>query len=120
MPWDKNLTTPYATTWNLSIEHELPGSLVASATYIGTKGTHLDVSLWPNRLTSATTTTTSNASGYTYDTTVGNSIFNAVQFRLNRRLRRGLNWTAYYQWAKSIDDATTVGGTGSYGHSKRQ
>ncbi len=110
---DKNLRTPYATTWSLSLEHELPGSLVASATYIGTKGTHLDVSLWPNRLTSSTTTTTSNASGYTYDTTVGNSIFNALQFRLNRRLRRGLNWTAYYQWAKSIDDATTIGGAGS-------
>ena len=110
---DKNLPTPYATTWSLSLEHELPGSLVASTTYIGTKGTHLDVSLWPNRLTSGTTTTTSNASGYTYDTTVGNSIFNALQFRLNRRLRKGLQWTAYYQFSKSIDDATTIGGAGS-------
>ena len=109
---DKNLPTPYATTWSLSLEHELPGSLVASTTYIGTKGTHLDVSLWPNRLTSGTTTT-SNASGYTYDTTVGNSIFNALQFRLNRRLRKGLQWTAYYQFSKSIDDATTIGGAGS-------
>ena len=109
---DKNLRTPYATTWNLSIEHELPGSLVASATYLGTKGTHLDVALWPNRLTSGTTTT-ANASGYTYDTTVGNSIFNAFQLRLNRRLRKGLQWTAYYQFAKSIDDATTIGGAGS-------
>lgn len=108
---DKNLKTPYATTWSLSLEHELPGSLVASTTYLGTKGTHLDVALWPNRLTSGTTTT-SNASGYTYDTTVGNSSFNALQFRLNRRLRKGLNWTAYYQWAKSIDDATTIGGAG--------
>lgn len=109
---DRNLRTPYATTWSLSLEHELPGSLVASATYLGTKGTHLDVALWPNRLTSGTTTT-SNASGYTYDTTVGNSIFNALQFRLNRRLRKGLQWTAYYQWSKSIDDATTIGGAGS-------
>ena len=109
---DKNLRTPYATTWNLSIEHELPGSLVASATYLGTKGTHLDVALWPNRLT-AGTTTTANASGYTYDTTVGNSIFNAMQLRLNRRLRKGLQWTAYYQWSKSIDDATSIGGAGS-------
>jgi len=109
---DKNLKTPYATTWNLSVEHELPGSLVASATYLGTKGTHLDVSLWPNRLTGATTTT-ANASGYTYDTTVGNSIFNALQLRLNHRLRKGLQWTAYYQFAKAIDDATTIGGAGS-------
>lgn len=111
---DKNLRTPYATTWNLSIEHELPGSLVASATYLGTKGTHLDVALWPNRLTGASSgaTTTANASGYTYDTTVGNSIFNALQLRLNRRLRKGLQWTAYYQFSKSIDDATTIGGAG--------
>jgi hypothetical protein len=110
---DKNLTTPYATTWSLSMEHELPGSLVASATYIGTKGTHLDVALWPNRLSPDATTTSSNASGYTYDTTVGNSIFNALQLRLNRRLRKGLQWTAYYQWSKSIDDATTIGGAGN-------
>jgi len=112
---DKNLRTPYATTWNLSIEHELPGSLVASATYLGTKGTHLDVALWPNRLTSATSgaTTTANAAGYTYDTTVGNSIFNALQLRLNHRLRKGLQWMAYYQYAKSIDDATTIGGAGN-------
>ena len=109
---DKNLKTPYATTWSLSVEHELPGSLVANATYLGTKGTHLDVSLWPNRLTGGTTTT-ANASGYTYDTTVGNSIFNAIQLRLNRRLRKGLNWSAYYQFSKSIDDATTIGGAGS-------
>lgn len=110
---DKNLKTPYATTWNLSIEHELPGSLVASATYIGTKGTHLDVALWPNRLAaSGSGTTTANASGYTYDTTVGNSIFNALQLRLNRRLRKGLQWTAYYQFSKAIDDATTIGGAG--------
>lgn len=110
---DKNLRTPYATTWNLSIEHELPGSLVASATYLGTKGTHLDVSLWPNRATSSTTTTTANAAGYTYDTTVGNSIFNALQLRLNRRLRKGVQFTAYYQWSKAIDDATTIGGAGN-------
>ncbi len=111
---DKNLKTPYATTWNLSIEHELPGSLVASATYLGTKGTHLDVALWPNRLAaSGSGTTTANASGYTYDTTVGNSIFNALQLRLNRRLRKGLQFTAYYQYSKSIDDATTIGGAGS-------
>jgi hypothetical protein len=112
---DKNLRTPYATTWNLSLEHELPGSLVASATYLGTKGTHLDVSLWPNRLTSSTSgaTTTANASGYTYDTTVGNSIFNALQLRLNHRLRKGLQWQAYYQYSKSIDDATTIGGAGA-------
>jgi len=32
---------------------------------------------------------------------------------LNRRLRKGLQWTAYYQWSKSIDDATTIGGAGS-------
>ena len=32
---------------------------------------------------------------------------------MNRRLRKGLQWTAYYQFAKSIDDATTIGGAGS-------
>jgi hypothetical protein len=113
---DKYLRTPYATTWNLSIEHELPGALVSSVTYIGTKGTDLLDGIWPNVLSSGAAgggSLISNASGFTYYETVGNSIFNALQLRLNRRLRKGLQYTAYYQWAKSIDDATTIGGAGS-------
>ena len=112
---DKYLRTPYA-TWNLSIEHELPGALVSSVTYIGTKGTDLLDGIWPNVLSSGAAgggSLISNASGFTYYETVGNSIFNALQLRLNRRLRKGLQYTAYYQWAKSIDDATTIGGAGS-------
>ena len=112
---DKYLRTPYATTWNLSIEHELPGSLVSSVTYLGTKGTHLLDGIWPNVLSSGASGSSliNNASGFTYYETVGNSIFNALQLRLNRRLRKGLQYTAYYQWSKSIDDATSIGGAGS-------
>ena len=112
---DKYLRTPYATTWNLSIEHELPGSLVSSVTYLGTKGTHMLDGIWPNVLSSGASGSSliNNASGFTYYETVGNSIFNALQLRLNRRLRKGLQYTAYYQWSKSIDDATSIGGAGS-------
>jgi hypothetical protein len=108
-----DIVTPRATTWNVSFEHELPGSLVSSVTYLGTKGTHLDVSIWPNVVTTNGATTTANTAGYAYDNTVGNSIFNAVQFRLNRRLRKGVQYTASYQFSKSIDDASTIGGQGS-------
>ncbi len=112
---DKYLRTPYATTWNFSFEHELPGSLVSSVTYLGTKGTHLLDGIWPNVLSSSATGSAviSNATGFTYYEGVGNSTFNALQLRLNRRLRRDLQYTAYYQWAKAIDDATTIGGAGN-------
>jgi hypothetical protein len=112
---DKYLRTPYATTWNFSFETELPGSLVSSATYLGTKGTHLLDGIWPNVVTSGGSGSAliKNAAGFTYYEGVGNSIFNALQLRLNRRLRKGLQYTAYYQWAKAIDDATTIGGAGN-------
>jgi hypothetical protein len=51
-----------------------------------------------------------NASGFTYDEPVGNSIFNALHVRLVRRFNHGISFNALYQFAKSIDDSSTLGG----------
>jgi hypothetical protein len=54
-----------------------------------------------------------NAVGFTYDQSVGNSIFHALQLRLVRRFNRGISLSAFYQFAKSIDDSSTFGGAGN-------
>ena len=54
-----------------------------------------------------------NAVGFTFDQSVGNSIFNALQLRLVRRFHGGLSFNAFYQFAKSIDDSSTFGGAGN-------
>ncbi len=32
---------PYVQQWNLNVQKELPGNIVASVAYVGSKGTHL-------------------------------------------------------------------------------
>ncbi len=116
---DRNYRTPYAGTWNASIQHELGGGFFAEIGYLGTKGTRLDVRTLPNELPPGSArlftqrTQFGNATGFTYDQSEGNSIFNALQLRLMRRFHRGLSVNAFYQFAKSIDDSSTFGGAGN-------
>jgi hypothetical protein len=41
---------PYVQQWNLSVQHQLTPNLVASAAYVGSKGTHLTAELQVNQL----------------------------------------------------------------------
>ena len=45
---DRDYRTPYAGTWNASIQHEFGGGFFAEAGYLGTKGTRLDIRSLPN------------------------------------------------------------------------
>ena len=116
---DRNYRTPYASTWNVSIQHDFGGGYFAEVGYLGTKGTRLDVRTLPNQALPGSFQSTnqgtqiSNATGFTYDQSLGNSIFNALQLRLNRRFNHGISLVAFYQFAKSIDDSSTFGGAGN-------
>jgi hypothetical protein len=44
---------------------------------------------------------------------VGNSIYNALQVRVQQRFRRGMSWQLFYVYSKSIDDSSTFGGVGN-------
>ena len=46
---DPNFRTPYAQTWNFSIEDEFVRNVILSIGYVGTKGTKLDLLLAPNQ-----------------------------------------------------------------------
>jgi hypothetical protein len=111
--------TPYAGTWNASIQHDFGAGFFLEATYLGTKGTGLDVRILPNQPAPGSSLAVSqraqldNALGFTFDEPVGNSIFNALQLRAIRRFNHGLSFNVYYQFAKSIDDSSTFGGAGN-------
>jgi hypothetical protein len=115
----RNYRTPYAGTWDFFIQHDLGGGFFTEVGYMGTKGTGLDVRTLPNEgptgstLATAQRTQLGDAVGFTLDQSVGNSIFNALQARLNRRFNHGLSFQAFYQFAKSIDDSSTFGGAGN-------
>ena len=109
-----NYQTPYAQTWSFSIQHDLPKGIFVEAEYLGTKGTHLDVSVVPNQGPPGTIIPPGGPpSGYIYDSSVGNSSFNALNLRAVQRFRRGISFNAFYRYSKSIDDSSTFGGVGN-------
>jgi hypothetical protein len=103
-----NYQVPYAMIWNAGIEFNLARSTFLEVMYTGTRGIHLDELLGFSSATSATT----NAAGFTYDTSGAFSNLNALQVRLQRRMTRGLMFMARYTYSKSLDDASTIGGGG--------
>jgi len=116
---DAGYRTMYAQTWSVGFQSELPSALVAEINYLGTKGTRLDIQEMPNQAPPGSILTTEqrmaigNATGFTYDTPIGNSIYHALQTRLNRRFRRGVSFNLQYTFAKSIDNSSTLGGAGN-------
>lgn len=113
---DRNYLVGYAQTWNLALQQDLPGAMVLEVGYLGTKGTRLDIQRSPNRapagspLTAEERRRISNAVGFTFDSSEGNSIYHAGQVRLNRRFRRGVSVNALYTYSKSLDNVSTFGG----------
>ena len=51
-----------------------------------------------------------NAGNFIYDTSGGNSIYNALQVRFQRRMSHGIMFNAIYTYGKSVDDASSIGG----------
>ncbi len=110
---DPNLRVGYAQAWQLSAQRDLPAALVATITYLGTKGTHGTQEFLPNTYPIGAVNPCPKCTvGYTYRTSGGNLEREAVQVQLRRRLRAGFTANLDYTFAKSIDDDTQVGGQG--------
>ena len=110
---DPNFRVGYAQNWRLSVQQELRGSIVMTASYLGTKGTRGPQEFLPNTYApGATVYCTTCPRGFTYRTSNGNSIRHAFDLQLRRRLRGGLTATLSYEYAKSIDNDSMLGGGG--------
>jgi hypothetical protein len=108
-----NYKVGYAQIWNLSVETNVANNTALVVTYTGTKGTGLDLLYAPNRTTPGSLSTTgpvANAGNFIYDTSGGNSIYNSLQVRVQKRLSHGIMINGTYTFAKSIDDASSIGG----------
>jgi trimeric autotransporter adhesin len=105
----------YAQIWNLSLEHQFGNQYVVELLYTGTKGTHLDLVSDPNQPTPGSQIGSdqrrriTNAQDFTYETSGGDSIYNGLQVRLQRRMSNGLRMLFLYTLGHSIDDASVVG-----------
>ena len=111
--YDPNYKIPYAQTWNLGMQRNLPDQLVLQINYTGIKGTHLVVGLDPNEAlpgpanTAAQRLPITDANIFTYYETAGNLFSYSGQISLQRRMRNNLGFQLSYTRAKSIDDAST-------------
>ena len=110
---DPNFRTGYVQNWRLSAQQDMPGALVVTATYLGTKGTRGPQELLPNTYPAgAQAACASCPLGFVYRTSNGDSIRHAGELQLRRRLRSGLTATLDYIYAKSIDNDSDLGGLG--------
>ena len=90
---------------------------VFTVAYNGIKGTDLDVLQLPNRAPLGTPQLSVQshleipyAGEFTYDNSLGNSNYNALQLQLVRRFSRGASFGILYTYSKAIDDSSTLGG----------
>lgn len=114
---DSNFRTPYAQTWNFSLEDEIARNVVLSVGYVGTKGTKLDLLLSPNSANPNASNTgqqlsIQDALQFLYETSGASSIYNGLQVSLRRQYHSGFSMSGNYTYGKSIDDAAGVGGAG--------
>lgn len=106
---DPNFRVGFAHNWNLSVQRDLPGSLVMTATYLGIKGTRAIQKFLPNTVPNgATNPCPACPNGFVYLASNGNTTRESLQLQLRRRLRAGVTASLNYTFSKSIDNTGTV------------
>ena len=101
---DPHNKTPYTHEWNLSIEHTFPGNWLLEAAYQGSAGHHLEER--PNinpPLPNGTTPFANYTGGIALGENGGNSNYNAVNVRLEKRYSSGLSFLGTYKYSKCLD-----------------
>src|SRR5208337_265005 len=95
--------------WNVDLQYEVQPNWMIDLAYVGTKGTHLPATRDMNELNPSTQATPYPQFGSILVVEPrANSIYNALQFRSEKRVRQGLAFLAAYTWSRSIDDDSAV------------
>jgi hypothetical protein len=124
---------PSVDQWNLGIQRLLPGNMVATLDYVGTKGSHLSTLRSLNQpFLNANGTIMNGASGpifpypllgpVEYRDNGGDSAYHGGELTVEKRFSRGLSFRTAYTFSKSIDESQehlASGGTGSFTQNNR-
>ncbi len=105
--WNPDFIPATIYKWSSDIQQEI-GKFVLDVGYVGTKGTHLSVQYNANGAAAGGGTTASRVpyQGFTTMTLVtpmGNSEYDALQLRVERRFSNGFQLLSSFSWSKSID-----------------
>ena len=113
-----NFLNGYTQQWNFGIERALASNMVARASYVGSKGTHLERRQEGNPALPPAAGAIQARRRYPFiagivdQTSNSNSTYHALQLSFERRFQRGLQLTANYTWSKSLDDTSSWTGLG--------
>jgi hypothetical protein len=124
---DTNIKTPYTQSFNLTVERQVSKDMVATVAYVGNNAKHtfastnpllpLAVSSPSDPLSDQSTVAFPGLSlSASAEQWIGESLYNSLQAKLERRLSNGLSFLASYTWSHSEDDAQNpgIGGGPSY------
>jgi hypothetical protein len=107
---DKNYQLGVIKTWNVDVNRNLGRGWQLGGGYTGTQGTHLDVLRAPNRDPDGLRI--EGVQPFVWQTSEGESMLHAATIRLRKQQARGVGGSVSYTLAKSIDDASSIGGGG--------
>ena len=110
---DRRRKDTYVTQWGASVQQALPADFVATASYIGTKGTHLLTLSEVNVQDPVTKLRPYPDFGeVSWRGNRNNSNFEALAVGVKRSFSRGLLLQANYMWSHEIDDGSNGSGDG--------
>lgn len=103
---DTNLNNPYTERWSFGFQRQLPQNTVLDVSYVGSESHRLTtVADWNPRLLN-NARLYPNSGPVTAKTSEGNSSYQALQARLDRRFAHGFQLAASYTWSKFLDSTS--------------
>jgi trimeric autotransporter adhesin len=108
---DPDYRLPLAQTWNLDLQRDLTRTVQIGVGYTGTRGSNLDILRAPNRGPDGLRI--AGVAPFLFESSEGDSILQSLTLRLRKRMTSGLAAGATYTLSKSIDDASSIGGSGA-------
>lgn len=121
---DPDYQPGHARQFNLTVERELPWSLLLKASYVGNQGRHLDTTYNLNQAVPGTGPVNSRRPFFavrpaladvTWAVSDGAADYHAFQFSAEKRLTHGFGGLLSYTWAHSIDTVGQSFGGGADG-----
>lgn len=108
---DPNYRLGMVQVYNLGIQRTLPQGIVLNVDYTGSYAGNLDMLRAPNR--NASGILNSSSGQFTFEDSLGYQRSNALAVNARERMHKGVSLQATYTFAHSIDDASSVGGSGN-------
>jgi len=111
-----HILNPITSQWNLDIQRELPGQLLLTVAYVGTRGEHLFANQDYNAVDPNTGERLNpNLGEVVVRDNAGDSFYNSGQVTVDRKFSHGLLFRGAYTYSHLIDDVsevfTTTGGS---------